>query len=174
VNDSPWLSERQQAVWRSWLSLNAQLSAVLHRQLAEESGLALSDFEVLVQLTDSAEGKVRVADLSRALNWDRSRVSHLVTRMQGRGLVEREECVDDRRGAFVAVTSKGRDALRFAAPAHARTVKDLVFADLTEAELEVVGSFVENVLSQLSHYISDREPGAADPLASPLNERPSA
>ena len=152
-------------MWRSWLSLNAQLPAVLHRQLAGESGLTLSDFEVLVQLTDSAEGKVRVTDLSRALNWDRSRVSHHVTRMQSRGLVQREECADDRRGAFVAITSKGRDSLSFAAPAHARTVKDLVFADLTGAELEVVGSFIEKVLSQLSGYFPDREPGAADARA---------
>ena len=155
VNESPWLSERQQAVWRSWLSLNAQLPVVLHRQLAEGSGLTLSDFEVLVQLTDSAEGKVRVTDLSRALSWDRSRVSHHVTRMASRGLVQREECADDRRGAFVAITSNGRDALTFAAPGHASTVKDLVFADLTDAELEVIGQFVENVLSRLSDYIAD-------------------
>jgi DNA-binding MarR family transcriptional regulator len=162
VNDSPWLSVSEQTVWRSWLNLNAQLSAVLHRQLAEESGLTLSDFEVLVQLTDSVDGKVRVTDLSRALNWDRSRVSHHVTRMQSRGLVQREECADDRRGAFVAITSKGREALTFAAPGHARTVKDLVFADLTRAELEIVGSFIENVLSRLSGYVSDRQPRGAD------------
>ena len=155
MNDSPWLSERQQAVWRSWLSLSAQLPAVLHRQLAEESGLSLPDFDVLVQLTDSAEGKVRVTDLARALTWERSRVSHHVTRMQRRGLVQREECADDRRGAFVAITSKGRTHSSAPHLAHARTVKDLVFADVTGAELEVVGSFIENVLGHLSGYIAD-------------------
>jgi DNA-binding MarR family transcriptional regulator len=170
MDDSPWLSTGQQAVWRSWLHLNAQLPAVLHRQLSEESGLSLPDFEVLVQLTDDPEGRVRVTDLSRSLNWDRSRVSHHVTRMQRRGLVRREDCTDDKRGAFVVITPAGRDAITRAAPAHARTVKDLVFADVSEAQLESVGAFIDHVMSRLAASRSGTPTGTLGPEGS--HERP--
>jgi DNA-binding MarR family transcriptional regulator len=146
---SPWLTPKQQRVWRSWLALNAQLPAALHRQLQADSGLSLQDFDVLVHLTDTADGKVRISQLAKALSWERSRFSHHYKRMEARGLVEREECPDDARGAFIVLTPAGRDAIERAAPAHARVVRDLVFASLPEDELEVVARFTDRVLNQL-------------------------
>jgi len=148
-NESPWLSEKQQRVWRVWLAINAQLPAALHKQLQEDSGLSLPDFDVLVQLTDTAEGKVRVTDLANALGWERSRLSHHVKRMEGRGLVKRVECLDDGRGAFVVLTPAGRDATERAAPEHARTVRHLVFDSLTDEELEAMAQLTDKVLNQL-------------------------
>jgi DNA-binding MarR family transcriptional regulator len=153
VTDSPWLSDDQQAVWRSWLALSARLPAALHRQL-EESGLSLPDFDVLVQLSETPGGRLRVNDLARALTWERSRASHHLTRMQKRGLVTREECADDGRGAFIVLTPEGRTAIEGAAPAHARTVKDLVFDEVTPEELEAVGRFVGKVLHRLESQVS--------------------
>jgi DNA-binding MarR family transcriptional regulator len=149
MSDSPWLSEEQQAVWRSWLALSAQLPAVLHRQLAEDSGLSLPDFDVLVQLTEAPGSRLRVTDLAASLGWERSRVSHHVKRMERRGLVGRDDCPDDGRGAFIAVTPQGRAAIERAAPAHARTVKDLVFADLSRAELADLGRLLDKVRARL-------------------------
>jgi DNA-binding MarR family transcriptional regulator len=148
MTDSPWLSDDQQAVWRSWLALTARLPAALHRQL-DESGLSLPDFDVLVQLSETPGGRLRVNDLARALTWERSRASHHLTRMQKRGLVTREECADDGRGAFIVLTQVGRTAIEGAAPAHARTVKELVFDEVTAEELEAVGRFVGKVLNHL-------------------------
>ena len=148
-DDSPWLDSRQQRMWRAWVALASQLPAALHRQLNTDSGLSLQDFEVLVRLTDTAEGRVRVTDLSKAVGWERSRLSHHITRMESRGLVRREECCEDGRGAFVALTPAGRDAIEAAAPGHARTVRDLVFGDLGEDEIEVVTGFTEKVLHRL-------------------------
>jgi DNA-binding MarR family transcriptional regulator len=156
-NESPWLSERQQRVWREWLAMNAQLPAALHKQLQEDSGLSLPDFDVLVQLTDTPDGKVRILPLANALGWERSRLSHHIKRMEGRGLVEREECPDDGRGAFVALTPTGREAIERAAPEHARTVRHLVFDSLTEEELELMGQFTNKVLNRLEQ---DRSPEA--------------
>jgi DNA-binding MarR family transcriptional regulator len=149
VDDSPWLSDDQQALWRSWLALSAQLPAALHRQLAAESGLSLLDFDVLVQLTETPDGRLRVSDLARALTWERSRASHHLTRMAKRGLVTREECAEDGRGAYIALTPAGRAAIERAAPPHARTVKELVFAEATAEELDAVGRFVGRVLARL-------------------------
>jgi len=152
MSDSPWLSETQQAFWRSWLALSARLPAALHRQLAEESGLSLLDFDVLVQLTEAPEGRLRVTELARALTWERSRASHHLTRMQGRGLVTKEECADDRRGSFVVVTPEGRAAIDRAAPSHARTVKDLVFAGLGEDDLERLTRVVAGILARVDGH----------------------
>lgn len=144
-----WLTDEQQRVWRRWLTVNAELPATLHRALQADSGLSLPDFEVLVQLTDRPQGRVRVTDLADALHWERSRLSHHVKRMEARGLVVREECPEDGRGAFVVITGAGRSTIEQAAPAHAELVRDLVFDGLTKAELESLASITEKVLGRL-------------------------
>jgi DNA-binding MarR family transcriptional regulator len=149
MSQSPWLSEAQQTVWRSWLTVSALLPAELHRQLAADSGLSLPDFDVLVQLSEATEGRLRVSQLSAALGWERSRVSHHVTRMSARGLVAKEKCGEDGRGAFVAITGPGRASIERAAPGHARTVKELVFADLGEDELAELTRILRGVAQRV-------------------------
>ena len=149
MNSTSWLTEHQQRVWRRWLAVNAQLPAALHRELQAHAGLSLPDFEVLVQVTESPEGRVRVTDLARALSWEKSRASHHLTRMERRGLVKREECRDDGRGAFVVLTPDGRTAIEHTAPGHVRTVRSLVFDDLTETEVETLNSALGKVLARL-------------------------
>ncbi|MEI6254540.1 MAG: MarR family transcriptional regulator [Mycobacteriaceae bacterium] len=149
ADQSPWLSADAQMLWRRWLRLNAELPAVLHRELQADAGLSLSDFEVLVKLTDTPEGRVRVTDLARELKWERSRVSHHVTRMERRGLVERSECRDDGRGAWVVLTEQGRSAIERAAPGHAATVRRLIFDNLTPDELAVMTGVIDKVLSRM-------------------------
>jgi DNA-binding MarR family transcriptional regulator len=146
ADDAPWLSADEQLLWRRWLRLNALLPGVLHRELQADAGLSLPDFEVLVKLTETAEERVRVTDLARELNWERSRVSHHVTRMERRGLVERSECHDDGRGAWVILTKQGRSAIERAAPGHAATVRRLVFDDLSPQELRVMTRVIDKVI----------------------------
>ena len=88
-SDVRWLTAEEERVWRRWLTLNARLSATLQRELQDDAGLSAPDYEVLVHLTDSPAGRVRVTDLARLLQWERSRVSHHVTRMESRRLVQR-------------------------------------------------------------------------------------
>jgi DNA-binding MarR family transcriptional regulator len=147
---TPWLTEKQQRVWRAWLAMNAALPGALNRQLQQGSGLSLLDFDVLVQLSENPDGRVRVVPLSTALGWERSRLSHHIKRMEVRGLVMREDCVDDGRGAFVVLTAAGRDAIERAAPEHVRTVRTLVFQSLTEQELDLLERFTTKVHSRLA------------------------
>lgn len=149
TSEGPWLTVDQQRVWRQWLSVSAELPAALHRALQADSGLSLPDFEVLVQLTDRSDGRVRVTDLATAMHWERSRLSHHVKRMASRGLVVREECPEDGRGAFVVITPAGRSAIERAAPAHAQLVGELVFDGLTDAELEGLAGVTQKVLGRL-------------------------
>lgn len=147
--DVPWLTDEQEQVWRRWLTVNALLPATLHRELQADAGLSLPDFDVLVQLTDTPLGRVRVNDLALALQWEKSRVSHHVTRMERRGLIRREECREDARGAFVVITTEGKAAIERAAPGHVRTVRQLIFDQLTEDELDCLATITRKVLTRL-------------------------
>ena len=145
-----WLDDDEERVWRRWLRLNAELTAALHRQLQAEAGLSMSDYEVLVDLTDDPAGRIRVSELAGLLQWERSRVSHHVTRMERRGLVEREECADDGRGAYVAITPAGRTAIERAAPGHAQAVRRLVFDALRGDDVRSLETAIDRLLDQHS------------------------
>ena len=109
VGTPSWLSTREQRAWRAYLAMQAGLTAELNRRLQVESGLSLSDFDVLVALTDRRGERIRVGELSAVLHWEKSRLSHHLTRMQRRGLVARVECPDDGRGAELELTEQGRE-----------------------------------------------------------------
>ncbi len=129
--------------------MHTQLVARLHRQLQNDSGLSLSDFDVLVQLTDQPEPRMRVGELGQALQWEKSRLSHHLGRMQRRGLVCREDCPDDARGAFIVLTAQGRAAIEQAAPRHVETVRELVFDALTDDQVEALASIADSILERL-------------------------
>ncbi|MPY81444.1 MAG: MarR family transcriptional regulator [Actinophytocola sp.] len=156
VTDTRWLSESEQRAWRAYLSVQAQLNARLARQMQAESELSLSDFEVLVHLTDTPNARVRAFELARLLQWEKSRLSHHLARMQRRGLVDREECPEDARGAFIVITPAGRAAIERAAPAHVEAVRQLVFDVLTGEQVEALREICEQVLTRLA----DEDPRA--------------
>ena len=147
-----WLDAHEQHLWRGWLRLHAQLNAALQRDMQEDAGLSTPDFEVLVNLTDTAAGRVRVSDLASQLLWERSRVSHHVTRMERRGLVRRVECAEDGRGAWVEITAAGRTAIEKAAPAHVEAVRRLVFDPLSADEVGTLSALVGKLQAQLDQF----------------------
>jgi DNA-binding MarR family transcriptional regulator len=144
-----WLSESEQRAWRNWLTVTTQLSAALHRQLQGEFDLSLQDFGVLVQLSEAGGERLRASELAESLQWERSRLSHHIKRMEKRGLVRREECPDDGRGAFVVLTTAGREAIERAAPSHVATVREIVFDALTEAEVEAFTATTAKILARI-------------------------
>ncbi len=148
-SDDPWLTPQQQTVWRTWMALRNSLPNALNRQLASSS-LSMADYEVLVRLSESTEGHVRVSDLAEAMDWERSRLSHQLRRMEDRRLIERTECPTDGRVAHVALGAEGRRAIDAAAPGHARTVRELLFDGSTEDELTVVARFLDRVTAKLN------------------------
>jgi DNA-binding MarR family transcriptional regulator len=144
-----WLTEAEQRAWRGLLRMTSRLDARLGRELLATSGLSLADYDVLVLLTDLAEGRLRVFELARELAWEQSRLSHHLARMQGRGLVVREDCATDRRGAYVVLTDQGRAAITAAAPAHVATVRSLVFDALTPEQVALLDVTAQRVLARL-------------------------
>lgn len=157
---SRWLTEDEQRAWRGLLRMTTRLNARLNRQLQDECGLSLADYEVLVVLSEAPAGRLRVFEITDALAWEQSRVSHQLARMQRRGLVAREECPTDGRGAFVVLTEAGRDAIERAAPAHVQTVRQLVFDGLTRDQLAALTAVTSRVLDRLQ---ATRTPASASP-----------
>lgn len=122
-----WLDHEEAALWRTFLALERRLHLEIQRDLRASSGLTEPEFEVLVHLSE-ADGPLRMTALADALAWERSRVSHQVTRMATRGLVRRTSCPEDGRGAFVSATDEGVREIEKAAPDHVATVRR-VFLD---------------------------------------------
>ncbi len=144
-----WLTAQEQHLWRGWLKLNTELASVLHRELQHDAGLSMPDFEVLVHLTDNSDGRLRVNDLARLLNWERSRLSHHITRMEHRRLVERMDCREDGRGAFVVITPQGRAAIEQAAPGHVNAVRRLMIDTLDTNEKTALAAVIDKLLTRL-------------------------
>jgi DNA-binding MarR family transcriptional regulator len=150
MTETRWLDAAQQRAWQAYLAMQAQLNARLNRQLQADSDLSLPDFDVLAHLTDASANRVRVFELARALQWEKSRLSHHLARMQRRGLVAREECPSDARGAFIVLTPEGREAIEQAAPQHVETVQRLFFDGLTEDQVRVLATISDRVLTRLA------------------------
>jgi DNA-binding MarR family transcriptional regulator len=144
-----WLTEPEQRAWRGLLQMTVQLQARLHRQLVSSSGLSLADYDVLVPLSETPGARLRMFELAAHLNWEQSRVSHHLARMQRRGLIGREDCADDRRGAFVILTDAGWTAIRRAAPGHVDAVRRLVFDGLTPEQVRALQTLTDGVLTRL-------------------------
>lgn len=156
MGDVRWLDEREERAWRALQFMQMRLTAELARQLATESGLSYQDYLVLVALTDRPDGRMRLFELTRELGWEKSRLSHHVARMAERGLVAKESCDTDRRGAFVVVTSRGRKEIEAAAPGHLQAVRRLFVDRLTPRQLDAIAAAAETVLAGLDGH--DEEP----------------
>lgn len=144
-----WLDDREQRAWRALQFMHMRLSARLNRELAATSDLSGPDYAVLVALTDRPDGRLRLFELAHELGWERSRVSHQVTRMARRGLVGKEKGGADRRGAFVLITPQGRAAIEAAAPGHVDAVRRLFVDRLSSHELGVIGKAAQTILDAL-------------------------
>ncbi len=137
--DEPrWLDDTQQRTWRGFVEVHALLTARLNRQLQQHAGLSLADYEVLVALSEAEGGRLRGFELSEAVQWERSRLSHHLSRMERRGLVTREGCDTDRRGAFAVLTPEGRRVIEAAAPEHVEDVRRWFVDVLTPEQLEAL------------------------------------
>jgi DNA-binding MarR family transcriptional regulator len=123
------------AVWRSFLRTHTHLLRQLEHQLQAQGKIALGSYDVLVQLAEAPNHRLRMSELAEAVLLSRSGLTRLVDRLQKDGLVARQPDPEDARGTYTVLTAKGRDTLRDAAQVHLAGVADLVLTRLSEAEL---------------------------------------
>ena len=143
------LNDRQQTTWTSYQRMRARLGERLNRELARETGLSEADFEILSHLADTPDQPVRALALRCGLEWEKSRLSHQLRRMEQRGLVRREPCAEDNRGFVVRVSDEGRRLAEAGRRIHEDAVRRYVFDALTPEQLDALGGIAEAVLAGL-------------------------
>lgn len=143
------LAPAQAAAWANYQRMRVRLAERLNRELARETGLSEADFEILVALIDAPDETVRALALRCGLEWEKSRLSHQLRRMEKRGLVRREVCPEDNRSTVIRVTDTGRCQAEDAKRLHEQAVLALVCDALTPEQLHALGCIAEAVLARL-------------------------
>ena len=144
-----WLSDGEQRAWRAWIASSQLLLDRLSRDIQEQHGLTMADYEILVRLSESPDHRVRMSELADQTLASRSRLSHQIDRMENRGFVSREQCEDDKRGQFAVLTQLGWQTLVAAAPNHVESVRTHLVDVLTPAEFAALGVACEKILGGL-------------------------
>jgi DNA-binding MarR family transcriptional regulator len=133
--------------WRTFLQAHARVLRELERELQAEQGLALTDYDVLVQLAGVESRRLRMSELADRLLLSRSGVTRLVDRLVASGLVERLSCDDDRRGQWASLTDAGLRRLRDASPTHLRGVAEHFLDRLSDDELRSIERALDRVVA---------------------------
>jgi DNA-binding MarR family transcriptional regulator len=160
-----WLDAREQLAWRRVIMMFPRLQRTLAHELQRTTGLSYADYSVLVPLSEAPEGRLRPFELSGVVEWEKSRLSHHLTRMEARGLIERQYCPSDNRGAFIALTPVGRAAIEAAAPIHVEQVRRWFISALTSDQLDEFSAIADAVLTNLQPYAQGETAGEPDDAA---------
>jgi len=143
-----WLSDEEQRAWRTHLEVSRLLMYQLERDL-QPFGLTNNDYEILVNLSEAADRRMRMSDLARSTLQSKSRLSHQITRMESAGLVRREDCDTDRRGLYAVLTDQGWDTMTKVAPHHVASVRAHFIDLVSAAELVSYRAAMEPVVAHL-------------------------
>ena len=143
------LTDTELAVWRSLLDTTAELRRLLAVEL-QQVDLSTGDYAVLLALTEAPDQTLRSSEIADAIDWERSRVSHQLGRMERRGLLRRTDCPGDNRGALVVLTDDGYQAIRRASGPHLRAVKRLFADALDPAQLNDLAGVLATLRDHLA------------------------
>ncbi len=144
------LTDHEMRAWRAFLGAHAAVISQLTTEMKDDHDLALTWYDVLVQLQE-AGGSLRMHQLAARLMLSRSATTRFVDRLQAAGLIHRETCSSDRRGTFVVLTDLGFQRLREAAPSHLDGVKRIFAAALSKEELEVIADALGKLAGERGH-----------------------
>jgi DNA-binding MarR family transcriptional regulator len=144
------LNEREQRAWYGFLTMQEDIRRHMNRQLLQDSGLSLADYAVLSTLWMQEDDSLRVFELRERLRWEKTRLTHQITRMTKRGLVERNRCAEDGRGHQIILTRAGHEAITKAIPLHIDHVRRIFLDVVTPRQLDALAALSEAVLENLT------------------------
>jgi DNA-binding MarR family transcriptional regulator len=147
--DPDWLDEHELAAWRRFIAVVERLPGVLDAQLRRDASLSHFEYLVLAMLSEADDRTLRMTSLAARTNATLPRLSHVVSRLESRGLVERRPCPEDRRATNAILTAVGWDKVVKTAPGHVATVRDHVVDALTRAQVDQLREICEAVLERL-------------------------
>jgi len=149
------MTSSELATWRSLLDTTAELRRVLGAEL-QETGLSPADYQVLLALTEAKGTRMRSSELARTIDWERSRLSHHLGRLERRRLIRRDDCAIDSRGAEVSLTAEGRRAFRRATVPHMRSIKRHFADGLTPEQFVALADVLVSLQNHLHPYLLAR------------------
>ena len=162
MTDATNVSPAEWDAWRSFTTMRRSLDRALERNLQSTGEISAPDYELLIALFEAPDKTMRARDLAVRVGWERSRVSHQVTRMTKRGLLERTECDTDGRGTWVGLTAAGRRAVLSSMRDHAAVIREYFFDVLTSEEIATLQSLSERVLATIEPAPCDDEEQTGD------------
>lgn len=154
MEDFAWLDGAERRAWHDFNALRLRLMGHLASALQRDAGLSPAEFEVLIHLAFAPGREMRIVDLGRALGWEKSRLSHQVTRMTVRGLLQRRPADDGGRGVLVSLSESGRAAVRGAAPDQLAHIRRAFLDPLTPAQLDELSRIARAVVATLDQLES--------------------
>ena len=143
-----WLNPREMKAWRSYIIASRRLLEALDSDL-EGHDLSMADYEVLAQLSDAPDRRLRMSELAEIAMISKSRLSHRMKVMEKAGWVRRETCPEDKRGYFAIMTEKGWRAIVKAAPSHVESVRKRFVDNLTVKDQEELAKIFDRVTIKL-------------------------
>ncbi|MCD2442975.1 MarR family winged helix-turn-helix transcriptional regulator [Agromyces sp. SYSU K20354] len=143
------IDESEWAMWADFVLVHRELARELDRRLMSDAGLSQGDYTVMLTLFKAEDRRLRPGVLADAIGWEKSRLSHQLTRMAARGLVERVDCDTDARGSLVVLTNDGRRALLGAMRDHASAIRTHFLDVLTADEKAAIASGSARLLDRL-------------------------
>lgn len=149
-------------IWREFLESTTALRTVLATRLQRDTGLSMGDYAVLLALSEAPQHRLRASELAARIDWERSRLSHHLGRMERRGLIRREECATDSRGAHIVMAPDGSKAFHSATVPHLRTIRELFVDALTPDQLAAV----DDITAALRRHLDLPEPSTPAPRRS--------
>jgi DNA-binding MarR family transcriptional regulator len=142
------MTSSELAVWRSLIDTTAGLRRILGAEL-QESSLSPADYQVLLALSEADGRRMRSSELASTIDWQRSRLSHHLGRMERRGLIRRDGCATDSRGAEVSLTAEGARVFRRATAPHMRAIKKHFADALTPEQFQALAGILQGLQNHL-------------------------
>ena len=147
--DTKWLDENERAAWVRLVAVMELLPGVLDSHLRRDADLMHFEYFVLAMLSEAPEHTLRMTTLAQHTNATLPRLSHVIRRLEDRGLVERFPCPEDRRATNARLSPAGWDAVVAAAPGHVETVRHFVLDPLTPTQLKALHDVTDALLTRL-------------------------
>jgi DNA-binding MarR family transcriptional regulator len=145
-----WLNAAEMKAWRRYIIASRRLLEALDDDLAAHD-ISMSDYEVLAQLSEAPDRRMRMSELADVAMISRSRLSHRIKVMEKAGWVKREACPIDKRGYFAVMTPKGWKAIVAAAPDHVASVRERFLDALDKGDQKVLAEIFERVAHRIKH-----------------------
>ena len=143
-----WLTPAEESAWRKYIVASRRMYEALDEDLTSH-GLSLSDYEILVHLSDAKDRSLRMSELADKTILSRSRLSHRIKYMEGKGWVERQKCASDKRGTWAVMTTKGWNTIVKAAPDHVASIRKRFMDQISKADQANIAAIFEKVESNL-------------------------